>query len=333
MDREELYRKMREYSDVEQQILNGRLSPAAAANCGHAKEDTILLKMDEFIPPGDNIGIHRQDRFSAVMPHRHDFIELAYMWSGSCTQEIEGHKQKSIEGDVCIFDTQAVHSYGYTGENDIVVNILMRREFFDTAFLTRLSSQGILGEFLVDSVTRSRKKRHYLYFGTHGNEKVRLLMEQILEEYAEQDLGNRQILESYMVILFTELLRSMREESQGETKDGKAQIQVWELLSYIEKNFEDCTLKKMGEYFGFNGNYLTGLLKERTGKSFVEHVQEQKMRKACMLLENTQMPIQEIVALCGYANQNFFYKKFRKTIGSTPAEYRTMVQKYLKNGQ
>ena len=44
MDREELYRKMREYSDVEQQILNGRLSPAAAANCGHAKEDTILLK-------------------------------------------------------------------------------------------------------------------------------------------------------------------------------------------------------------------------------------------------------------------------------------------------
>ena len=31
MDREELYRKMREYSDVEQQILNGRLSPAAAA--------------------------------------------------------------------------------------------------------------------------------------------------------------------------------------------------------------------------------------------------------------------------------------------------------------
>ncbi|MDO5425654.1 MAG: AraC family transcriptional regulator [Eubacteriales bacterium] len=321
MEREGLYRRIKEYTPIEKQILSGAPTQEEIPAFGHpADGDTLCFSMNEFISSGETIGIHRQDRFVEVAPHTHDYIELAYMWSGSCIQEIEGQKQQSLEGDVCIFDTQAVHSFGRTGEDDIVVNILMHREFFDAAFLTRLSGQGILSEFLVDSVTKSRKKRHYLYFQTHGNQAVRRIMEQILLEYYTQDLGNRQVIESYLVILFTELLRSMRDTSK-EAKE-REQADICELLSYIEKNYEHCTLTDMAEYFGFNRNYLTGLLKERTGRSFLEHVQEQKLKKACALLKHTDLPIQEIVSLSGYANLNFFYKKFREAEGCTPAAYR-----------
>lgn len=59
------------------------------------------------------------------------------------------------------------------------------------------------------------------------------------------------------------------------------------------------------------------------------------MRKACMLLENTQMPIQEIVALCGYANQNFFYKKVpenhRKHTGGLPDDGSEVPEKWSVN--
>ena len=37
-------------------------------------------------------------------------IELCYLWSGSCSQTIEGKKIVTSEGDICIFDTQAVHA-------------------------------------------------------------------------------------------------------------------------------------------------------------------------------------------------------------------------------
>lgn len=39
-----------------------------------------------------------------------------------------------------------------------------------------------------------------------------------------------------------------------------------ELLSYIEKNYETCTLTQMGKVFGMHGNYLTALLKEKNRK-------------------------------------------------------------------
>mgnify|MGYP000435342122 FL=1 len=56
--------------------------------------------------PGEKIVVSRQDRYVKVLPHQHDYIELCYLWSGSCSQTIEGKKIVTSEGDVCIFDTQ-----------------------------------------------------------------------------------------------------------------------------------------------------------------------------------------------------------------------------------
>lgn len=324
----DLEKRLKAYTPVEKAILDGSLSPEDAGKFSHVpaaagRAGAFVISMNEFISPGENIGIHRQDRFCGVAPHSHDYIELAYLWSGSCIQEIEGQRQESREGDLCVFDTQAVHAFGSTGEEDLVINILVRKEFFYSELMSRLSEQGILSEFLVDSVARDQKRRHYLYFETHGNRTVRRIMEEILMEYYGQDMGNRQVVESYLVILFTELLRFMRrnQEEAGKRTD------IYELLAYIEKNYEHCTLPQMAKHFGFNGNYLTSLLKEQTGRSFLEHVQEQKLQKACSLLKNTDLSIQELVPLCGYANVNFFYKKFQKEEGCTPAQYRARHRK------
>jgi len=105
-----------------------------------------------------------------------------------------------------------VHAIEAGGENDILVNILMSREFFDTAFLSRMPRQGIVSEFLAESVTRSRKKKHYLYFKTHGNNRVGEIMEQIISEYYARDIGMEEVMESYVIILFTELQNEQKKK-------------------------------------------------------------------------------------------------------------------------
>ena len=79
--------------------------------------------------------------------------------------DVEGKAVTTEKGDVCIFDTHAVHSIESAGEDDILVNITYVAENFLTLlFLSRMTVQGIVSEFLVDAVTESRKKEHYLYF-------------------------------------------------------------------------------------------------------------------------------------------------------------------------
>ena len=109
-------------------------------------------------------------------------------------------------------------------------------------------------------------------------------------------------------------------------------------VNYIEENFEHCSLSKAAQDLGFSPKYLTMMLKNQTGKSFVEHIQSQKINKARHLLKNTDLPISQIVLLCGYTNEHFFYEKFKKNTGMTPAVYRmglrnTVAFHDLKNGQ
>lgn len=97
-----------------------------------------------------------------------------------------------------------------------------------------------------------------------------------------------QELESYINILFTKLLRTLRDVFR-QRDDLSREGQIIELLSDIEENYETCTLTEMGKVFGKHGNYLTAFLKEKTGRSFAEHVQEQRLKKARMLLEDTDI--------------------------------------------
>lgn len=276
MNREELDRYLRQSTPREKEVLQGipleELHRQDTCRFAKAGQGTYLFEESLFMAPGEKIVVSRQDRYVEVLPHQHDYIELCYLWSGSCRQTIEGKKIVTGEGDVCIFDTQAVHSIEPGGENDILVNILMSREFFDSAFLSRMPRQGIVSEFLAESVTKSRKKQHYLYFKAHRNSRVREIMEEIISEYYTRDIGMEEVMESYVIILFTELLRVWRDETRKQASVSR-EVQILELLAYIEKNYETCTLPQMGKAFGMHGNYLTALLKEKTGRSFVEHVQ------------------------------------------------------------
>lgn len=176
-------------------------------------------------------------------------IELCYLWSGSCSQTIEGKKIVTSEGDICIFDTQAVHAIEAGGENDILVNILMSREFFDTAFLSRMPRQGIVSEFLAESVTKSRKKKHYLYFKTHGNNRVGEIMEQIISEYYARDIGMEEVMESYVIILFTELQNEQKKKGCGRMIDiAHAKQEFEKYLDEYDREDEQICLKIVHTY-------------------------------------------------------------------------------------
>ena len=53
----------------------------------------------------NTVTILRNERFAAVPPHIHDFIEINYMYSGSCEQIIDGKKSLLKKGQMTLIDT------------------------------------------------------------------------------------------------------------------------------------------------------------------------------------------------------------------------------------
>lgn len=312
MNREQLRRMLTSYTENEKKFLD---EP-------DTESGEIFFEMAEenLIAPGENIGIVRQDRFRAVETHKHNYIELNYVWSGWCVQNVKGHRVVTRQGDICLMDPEAEHSVGLCGENDIVINLVMPKKYFDHGFFSRLSGQGILSRFLLNAVTKQRNREHFLQFPTGGNERIAWIMDQILMEYYSEELGRQEVLDSYMILLFTEMLRSLKDSRFWENdEDG---IPVHDILGYIEKHYRDCTLSQVADIFGFHPVYLTMALKEKTGKSFVEHLQSERIYQAENLLLRTNLTVAEIVEQVGYSNVDFFYRKFRQAEGCTPKEYR-----------
>ena len=62
--------------------------------------------------------------------------------------------------------------------------------------------------------------------------------------------------------------------------------------------------------------------KKDTGMTFREYLLKVRIEKACFLLRNSNMTVNNIAGTVGYTEPAFFYKTFRKEIGLTPDDYR-----------
>jgi len=99
-----------------------------------------------------------------------------------------------------------------------------------------------------------------------------------------------------------------------------------EIKSYIEMNYHDSNLSltSISERFGMSGNYISRLFKEAFGESFVSYLIGFRVEKAKAYLRETAEPIQQIANLVGYTHSVSFNRVFKKLVGKTPGEYRSM---------
>lgn len=95
---------------------------------------------------------------------------------------------------------------------------------------------------------------------------------------------------------------------------------------YIEKHLEEnISLEQAAEYVKVNPFYLSKLFKEETGSNFIDFVTDKRLEKARTLLKQNDLSIKEVSHYCGYSDQNYFSKLFRKKFGITPTEYRNGI--------
>lgn len=64
------------------------------------------------------------------------------------------------------------------------------------------------------------------------------------------------------------------------------------------------------------------LIKEETGKSLKELVNEIRLAEARNLLENSSFQIGQIADYCGFSTHAYFFRIFKSQVGMTPQEYR-----------
>ncbi|MCC5909378.1 MAG: response regulator [Clostridiaceae bacterium] len=101
--------------------------------------------------------------------------------------------------------------------------------------------------------------------------------------------------------------------------------------NYIDNHFDDSQLdlSHIAQLFDVNKSYISKLMKQELGKSFVEYLTDIRLDKAKEILENdhARVTVYNVSIRVGYTSQHYFSRVFKKTYGMSPMEYRNRFNK------
>lgn len=270
----------------------------------------------------NQMAIRQHSRYSKFPVHVHNYVEINYVYAGECKQIINGKKVLLKEGDLCMLDTNVPHTILDTTENDIIINLIVLKPFFTTSFLSRMASTGIISNFIVGAVSQIQNHNRHIIFHTGNEASFKETMENLMCECFDPSLCTKEIIESYMVIMFSKLLRTFQGNKANDYNESSSRVNLIDILKYLEDHYREATLVSAARHFNFHPNYFSAYLKKATGQTFKEMLQLQRLNSASLLLTNTSLTVEDVAREVGYNNLGFFYKKFSAHFGQTPNDYR-----------
>lgn len=93
---------------------------------------------------------------------------------------------------------------------------------------------------------------------------------------------------------------------------------------FIDNNLydSDLSLAMIAENLHVSEAYLSRIYKEHTGMNLAYHVEQQRIREACRLLNETTQTVSEISVKVGYNSDQVFRRAFKRVTGQSPNQYR-----------
>lgn len=106
--------------------------------------------------------------------------------------------------------------------------------------------------------------------------------------------------------------------------DSETERIVKTVRKLVEENFRDqkCNVTLIGERIHMSPAYVGKIFRKSTGVGLMEYITEWRLKEACRLLAAGQYSINQIAAMIGYADANYFTKVFRGKMGMSPSDYR-----------
>lgn len=315
----ELMDRLSVITPEEEELLHGK-TDINRDIYGESAGDELIVDTKKLLDSGKLMQIRPHTRFVHFPKHKHNYIELIYMCSGSTTHIVNSKEVKLRQGDLLFLSQGAVQEILPAGKDDIAVNFIILPEFFDLPLQMLGSSDNLLSEFIIDCLRKKDGAVSYLHFRVSDIATIQNLLENLILGAMDDVRSTRSISKVTMGLLFIQLLQyADRVNVNRQSPQDHIQLVT---LRYIENQYKNGTLEELADQLGYDVCTLSRMIKRASSRSFTELLQTKRLSQACWLLENTNLSIEEVSFSVGYENKSYFSRIFKNKFGITPGEYR-----------
>ena len=313
MIRKEILDKLIPITEEESEILHGKgvdksINTTTGGN---------VIRSKKLLVDGKLIRVRKHTRFVHFPRHTHDYIEAVYMCAGKTTHIINGKRIELCEGELLLLGQNATQEILPANENDIAVNFIIQPAFFDKTLEMLGAEETPIKNYQISSLFDS-VYQGYLHFKVANVLPVQNLIENLIWTLISDTPNKRNINQMTMGLLFMQLLNHTDKLSH-ESLEDKA---IVDIFRYIEENYKDGSLTDAAKLLHYDFYWLSHEIKNRTGKTYTEHLQEKRLSQAAFLLKNTSLSVEEIALAVGYENKSYFHRIFNAKYGTSPKKYK-----------
>ena len=316
MIKQEILDKLIPITEEEHAILEGR---GVDKNL-YTTHGENIVRHKKLISDGKLIRVRTHTRFAHFPEHTHDYIEVVYMCAGKTTHIINGTELILNEGEILFLGQNARQEILPAGQNDIAVNFIIQPSFFDKTLEMLGAEQTPIKNFLLHSLLE-QENPSYLHFKVAGVLPVQNLIENLIWTLINDISNKRNINQITMGLLFMQLLNHTDKLSYV-SREEKA---IMDIFRYIEENYKNGSLTEASSLLHYDFYWLSHEIKNRTGKTYTQHLQEKRLSQAAFFLKSTNLSVEDIALAVGYENKSYFHRIFTDKYGTSPKKYRCMA--------
>ena len=234
------------------------------------------------------------------LPNWHNELEFIYTVSGSVEVYIESKLYVTKPGDIVAINKNQIHIF--KGDNwkfhclKVAAPIL---QALDLSHNILIPQPLIQDEELVSAFLDITEECH----------KERILTKQFIIL----------AIQKFLLLFFEKY--SKNHFTEADTKKNTHFEIAAEVINYLNQHIsENFSIDVIAQELGISSSHLSRCFKEATGSSVVDYLNRLRCYTAKNYLMHSDKKISEIAVLCGYQNNSYFARTYKKIVGYTPNE-------------
>lgn len=247
--------------------------------------------------------------------HFHGTYEFYYLMSGKREFFIQDRTISIDEGDIVIIAPNILHRTTNNAEQPkherLIINV------HETLFASDTSRREALRPLFEQDYLIVRES-------LRDRTSIESLSRVLLQEIHEERSGFELFAETLATQLLLTCCRYVQQHAiEAPQSPSPMHDRISEIVRYINDRYmEELSLRSVADRFYISPYYLSRSFKESTGFSFVEYINNVRIKEAKKLLEHTSMKANLIAGKVGFGSVTHFGRVFKAVTGVAPLYYR-----------
>lgn len=266
-------------------------------------ERSMLLGLDDTLENGFLVRETFLAEGDFCPPHWHDYLEFEFVTDGHGTHIYNGKSYPLSRGSTYLITYGDFHAVRADAPLSII-NVRFTEE--------------VLPEELNHAITRLAGQC-LTELSSEEAEQTSLLCRKLQNEQQQKRPFYALVCQGILRELIVTLLRKTTAERAVHSDPSLVQNAVALILRDFRKNL---TVASAAKALCVSPNYFGAAFRKATGVSFNEYLNRTRLKYACALLLQSDLPVKSIAYEAGYASTEYFLYVFRRFFGMTPSAYR-----------